>query len=280
MKLSLAEILKDIANQLVITTDVPELEAAWMVEQVAGLSRHQQRVAHSLTEGQAAALQQLVARRLAGAPLAYVLGEQHFWTLRLKVNEQVLIPRPETELVVERALQQLTTHTPARVLDLGTGSGAIALAVARERPTAQVVAVDVSAQAVAVAEANARLNQINNVTFTVSDWYSSVPLQPYALILSNPPYIAEGDPHLQAAVLQYEPRTALISGSDGLEALRHIVRRAREFLAPAGWLILEHGWQQATSVRQLLESAGLGSVASHADLAGHLRVTEAQAPNP
>lgn len=272
--------LATIQTQLASISDAPELEAAWLLEQVTGMNRQQQRRSadQELTPAQMATVQQLSAQRAAGTPLAYVLGEQHFWTLRLKVSPAVLIPRPETELVVERALHHLGDEQGARILDLGTGSGAIALAVARERPQAQLWAVDQSADALAVAQENAALNDLHNVTFVQSDWFSAVPRQPYTLLLGNPPYIAEGDPHLEKAVLVHEPRAALLSGSDGLQALRDIIRQAPAFLAPRGWIVLEHGWQQAPAVRQLLESAGLTSVASHADLAGHLRVTEAQAP--
>jgi release factor glutamine methyltransferase len=191
----------------------------------------------------------------------------------------VLIPRPETELLVERALHHLQKQQPAQVLDLGTGSGAIALAVAQERPDAHILAVDQSEPALLVAQENARLNRIANISFLRSDWLAAVPSQRFDLILSNPPYIAEGDPHLEAAVLAHEPAEALLSGPDGLAAIRQIVERARDYLRPDGWLALEHGWQQAGAVRQLLESSGLSSVASHADLAGHERVTEAQAPS-
>lgn len=260
-------------------SDAPAREAEWLLEHVTGLPRSGQlaQLNSDLPADQCATLESLVARRTQGEPLAYVLGEQHFWTLRLKVTPAVLIPRPETELVVERALQHLTPQHDTRVLDLGTGSGAIALAVAQERPRSQLLAVDQSMAALAIARENAELNRIGNVTFRQSDWFAAVPQERFEVILSNPPYIAEGDPHLEAAVRAYEPHAALISGSDGLDAIRHIVRQATEFLAPGGWLVLEHGWQQAGAVRQLLESAGLCSVASHADLAGHLRVTEAQA---
>jgi len=280
MSMSVHTALKNMQLQLQHVSDAPGREAEWLLEQVSGLSREQQRRddTHELSAPQINTLNQLVARRARGEPLAYVLGEQHFWTLRLAVNPAVLIPRPETELVVERALQHLPRQQTVQVLDLGTGSGAIALAVAQERPNAQLLGVDQSAEALVVARSNAELNHINNVTFLQSNWFSAVLRQRFALIVSNPPYIAEGDPHLEAAVLAHEPYLALISGSDGLEAIRHIVHRAGEFLAPKGWLILEHGWQQASAVRQLLESAGFSSVASHADLAGHLRVTEARTP--
>jgi release factor glutamine methyltransferase len=277
MSISIATALHDLHTQLQNVSDAPAREAQWLLEHVTGLNRQQQRRdLQLLTNSQVNQLDALAAQRLAGEPLAYLLGEQHFWTLRLKVSPAVLIPRPETELVVERALHHLNQQ-PALVLDLGTGSGAIALAVGKERPRAQILALDQSAAALAIARENAELNAVANVTFLYSDWYAALPRQRYALILSNPPYIAAGDPHLQAAVLAHEPQAALISGEDGLQAIRTVIHQAPEFLAPGGWLVLEHGWQQAPQVRQLLESAGLTSVASHADLAGHPRVTEARA---
>jgi release factor glutamine methyltransferase len=279
MSTSIQAILHAIRVRLESVSDAPAREAEWLLEHVSGLQRPEQLLSlnSSLPEDRRTALDSLVARRSQGEPLAYVLGEQHFWTLRLKVSPVVLIPRPETELVVERALHHLSQHQAAKVLDLGTGSGAIALAVAWERPAAQVMAVDQSVAALEVARENALINSISNVAFIHSDWFSAIPPQRYDLILSNPPYIAEGDPHLDAAVLAHEPTAALISGRDGLAAIRHIALNAADFLAPDGWLVLEHGWQQAGAVRQLLESAGWSGVASHADLAGHARVTEARA---
>ncbi len=281
MSTSIHAVLRTIRARLEAVSDAPEREAEWLLEQVSGLSRSEQllHINNNLPDSQRAQLDSLTTRRLQGEPLAYVLGEQHFWTLRLKVTPAVLIPRPETELVVERALQHLSKHPAARVLDLGTGSGAIALAVARDRPEAQVMAVDQSMAALAVAQENAAIHHLGNVTFLHSDWFSAIPRQRFDLIVSNPPYIADGDPHLEPAVLAHEPTAALISGHDGLDAIRQIVTQAGGFLASDGWLVLEHGWQQATAVRQLLESAGFSSVASHADLAGHARVTEAGPPD-
>jgi release factor glutamine methyltransferase len=280
MTLTVRAALQTTQTQLQSVSDAPKKEAEWLLEHVCSLTRQQQILNESreLTPAECAHLGRLTAQRQQGEPLAYLLGEQHFWTLRLKVNPAVLIPRPETELVVERALHHLPKRRTAQVLDLGTGSGAIALAVARERPQVRVLAVDQSAPALEIARENALFNQLDNVSFLRSDWFSAVPQQRFDLVLSNPPYIAEDDPHLEPTVLAHEPTIALISGPDGLAAIRQIIREVADFLAPGGWLVLEHGWQQAGSVRQLLESSGLSSVASHADLAGHERVTEAQAP--
>ncbi len=278
MSTSIQAVLRATQARLEPISDAPAREAEWLLEHVTGFSRSEQLrdLNNQLSEDQLEKINKLVLRRTAGEPLAYVLGEQHFWTLRLKVSPAVLIPRPETELLVERALHHLDPSSSARILDLGTGSGAIALAVARERPTARLWAVDQSVAALAIAQENAALNGISNVSFVPSDWFSALPPQPYDLILSNPPYIGEDDPEVQPAVRAHEPHQALFAGSDGLDAIRHIIQLAPGFLAPGGWLALEHGWQQAAAVRQLLELAGLSSVASHADLAGHWRVTEAQ----
>jgi release factor glutamine methyltransferase len=267
---------RHIRELLAQSSDSPQLDAELLLEKVTGLSRSQQRLQadNPLTHQAILALTALTERRQSGEPLAYVLGEWGFWTLRLQVTSAVLVPRPETELVVQRALLHLPTDRAVRVLDLGTGSGAIALAVATERPLAQLTASDASLTALAVARSNASQCTLTNVEFVMSDWFAGLPLRPYALIASNPPYIAEGDPHLEPAVLAHEPHQALFAGASGMEALQIIVREAPRFLQPGGWLVLEHGWQQAQSVRSLLESAGFSSVASHADLGGHERVTE------
>ena len=277
---TLGFIQRETAALLRNVSDAPALEAGLLIEHVTGSNRTQQHASPDtiVTASQLNALQQLRQQRLTGTPLAYLLGEAHFWTLKLHVNSAVLIPRPETELVVERALLHLVDDH-ARVLDLGTGSGAIALAIATERPHARVWASDRSSAALAVARGNAAQCGVNNVEFYRSDWFTALPPQAYRLIVSNPPYIAVDDPHLAAAVLAHEPEIALIAGPNGLEALQTIVTHAPKYLQPNGWLVMEHGWQQAAAVRELLESTGYCSVASHADLAGHQRVTEGQWPH-
>ena len=210
-------------------------------------------------------LHALATRRLAGVPMAYLTGEKHFHGLRLRVDARVLDPRDDTETLVDWALALLPADAPRRVLDLGTGSGAIALAIAHARPQARVTAVDASADALTVARANAgRLGLA--VTLHHGDWLAPVAGERFDLIVSNPPYIAEGDAHLPA--LAHEPRSALVSGADGLDDLRRIVATAPAHLAPGGWLLLEHGWDQAAAVRALLADAGFAQVQSRRDLAG------------
>lgn len=269
---------REIRELLAAHSDSPQREAELLLERATGLSRTQQLLYNDqlLTPAQVEQLTAGCARRQRGEPLAYVLGECGFWTLQLTVTPAVLIPRPETELVVERALTHLPIDAARDVLDLGTGSGAIALAIASERPHCRITASDASAAALEVARGNIQRCRLANVTARVSNWFEQLPPQRYGLIVSNPPYIALNDPDLQPTVREYEPHPALFSGADGLEALRVIARAAMGFLEPNGWLVLEHGWRQAAQVRDLLESAGFSSVASHADLAGHPRVTEGQ----
>ena len=213
-------------------------------------------------------------RRLAGEPIAYITGFKEFFGLRLQVDARVLDPRPDTETLVEWALDLLPEGSAQRVLDLGTGSGAVALALQHERPRCEVTAVDASADALAVASANAQRLGLP-VQFVLSHWMDAAP-GTFELIVSNPPYVAEGDPHL--AALTHEPLQALTSGADGLDDIRHIIAQAPSRLAPGGWLLLEHGWDQAAAVRALLASAGWVEVQSRQDLAGVDRCTGGRLP--
>ena len=227
----------------------------------------------ALTREQARAFDALVRRRHDGEPIAYLTGRREFFGLDLAITPDVLIPRPETELLVELTLAWLEPDMPARVLDLGCGSGAVALAIAHERPRAAVLGADLSAAAVALARRNAERLGIANATFVQSDWFAGVTHQRFAVIVANPPYVAEGDPHLAQGDLRYEPPAALSAGGDGLGALRTIVAAAPEYLAPGAALAVEHGHDQADVVRSLLSDAGLMAIASARDLAGIPRVT-------
>nr|WP_289123740.1 peptide chain release factor N(5)-glutamine methyltransferase [uncultured Halomonas sp.] len=223
----------------------------------------------------------LIAARAQGQPVAYLTGEREFWGLPLATSPTTLIPRPDTETLVEAALARASTPT-GRLLDLGTGTGAIALAFASEKPDWQVVGVDVRPEAVALAADNARTLNITNATFLVSDWFSaftlsspsaSSPGSTFEIIVSNPPYIAADDPHLGQGDVRFEPRSALVAEADGMADLLHLITTAQAFLSPGGWLVLEHGYQQAPSVRQALKLAGYQSVESVQDMGGHERVT-------
>jgi release factor glutamine methyltransferase len=231
---------------------------------------------HVPTPMQADAFERLVDARASGVPVAYLLCRRAFWSLDLAVTPAVLIPRPETELLVELALERLPQDVACEVADLGTGSGAIALAIARERPLARVRATDLSAGALAVALANAQRLGLANVEFAQGDWCEALGGIPFDLIVSNPPYIATGDPHLGSGDLRHEPLSALASGVDGLDAIRTIVATARAHLSTGGWLLIEHGWEQATQVRELLVRHGWLDASSVRDLAGHERVTFAR----
>ena len=214
-------------------------------------------------------LERMLLRRLAGEPLAYITGSKAFFGITLQVDPRVLDPRPDTETLVAWALELLPTQSRHQVLDLGTGSGAIALALQHERPQCQITAVDASPQALAVAQSNAQRLGLP-VAFVQSHWMDAL-TGPFDMIVSNPPYVAEGDPHL--AALTHEPLQALTSGADGLKDLRLIVAQAPSRLRPGGWLLLEHGWDQAQAVQALLHSAGFANVQSRLDLAGTTRCT-------
>ena len=228
----------------------------------------------------------LIAARAQGQPVAYLTGEREFWGLPLATSSTTLIPRPDTETLVEAALARAGTPT-GRLLDLGTGTGAIALAFASEKPDWQVVGVDVRPEAVALAADNARTLNITNATFLVSEWFSALrssspsesspgspsPGSTFEIIVSNPPYIAADDPHLGQGDVRFEPRSALVAAADGMADLLHLITTAQAFLSPGGWLVLEHGYQQAPSVRQALKLAGYQSVESVQDMGGHERVT-------
>ncbi len=215
----------------------------------------------------------LLARRAEGHPLAYLTGRRGFWTLDLQVNTATLIPRPETELLVEQALARLPADEMLRVADMGTGSGAVALSIASERPLATVMATDVLGPALAVAVKNAQAHGLENVWFRRGHWYAALGADRFDMIVSNPPYIAAGDPHLVQGDLRFEPPPALASGADGLDAIREIVAGAHDHLVPGGWLLLEHGWDQGPAIRALLEQAGFVEAQTVQDLEQRDRVT-------
>lgn len=227
---------------------------------------------------QAASLDALLQRRLGGEPIAYILGEREFFGLNFAVTRDVLIPRPDTEVLVEAALQHLPELSPCRILDLGTGSGAIAITLGLRRTMAEVVAVEASAEAMSIAQANAGRLGADNVYFITGNWYAGLGDRQFDMIVSNPPYIAAADPHLARGDLRFEPRQALASGEDGLRDLRIIVSGAPVHLTSGGWLLLEHGWNQGAACRGLLESSGFFETRTLRDLAGQERVTLGRHP--
>ncbi|BBI98584.1 release factor glutamine methyltransferase [Ferrigenium kumadai] len=254
------------------------IEVQMLLQHVLGVSRayllaHPEQV---LDEAQASAYRALLNRRMAGEPLAYILGEREFFGLDFRVTPATLIPRPDTELLVELALQRMPQG--GRVLDLGTGSGAIALSIAHSRPDAEVTAADFSNDALEVARDNALRLNIGNTHFAQSDWFSALAGECFDLIVSNPPYIADADAHLEQGDLRFEPHTALASGADGLDDIRRIIADAKEHLTAGGWLMFEHGYDQAERVRGLLIEAGFAEVFSARDLAGIERVSGGRLP--
>lgn len=239
------------------------LRAALGVDDVH-LAAHPEQV---LTAEQSDRLAGWLRRRRAGEPVAYITGEREFWSLSFQVAPAVLIPRPETELLVEFALEHCAAGAPARVLDLGTGCGCVAVAIAKHRPRAQVAATDISPAALAVARQNAARHEAS-VEFIESDWLNGLTGRRYDLIVANPPYVAAGDQHLTQGDVRYEPRAALVGGADGLECIRAIVAQSRAHLERGGWLFVEHGHDQAARCRALLQAQGYEEVMSRRDLAG------------
>ena len=285
------------AHSEAAAADAPLLLAHLLDKPVTWIYAHPE---EAVSAPQAERFRQLLARRGAGEPLAYLTGEKDFWSLTLKVTPATLVPRPETELLVEVGLElgdflrpphpsplpkgeEATLPSPSgrgaggegiTILDLGTGSGAIALAIAHERPRWQVTATDLSAEALAVAKENARKLGLKNLRFLQGRWYDPLPANArFQLILSNPPYVAENDPHLQGDGVRHEPRAALTAGPEGLDELRTIVRGAPAHLDPGGWLAVEHGAEQGQAVQALFQEAGFEKVETRRDLAGNDRVT-------
>jgi len=279
--LTARELLLAAAATLASVSDSCALDAEVLLAHALGSrrSRLQSHADEERSDAERAAYQRLVDRRATGEPVAYIVGAKEFWSLRLVVSPAVLVPRPETEILVERALQ-LGAAAVLRVLDLGTGAGPIALALAHERPQWQITATDVSEAALAFARTNALALGTPQVKFLHGNWFEPVAGCVYDLIVSNPPYIAADDPLLLQAPLAYEPRSALTPGPDALADLQRIIRAAPAHLARGGWLLLEHGATQSGEVARELVVRGFRHVRSQRDLAGHERMTEAQWGEP
>jgi release factor glutamine methyltransferase len=218
----------------------------------------------------------LIRRRASGEPIAYLLGQREFWSLPLTVTQQTLIPRPETETLVTLALEKMPHNRALRIADLGTGTGAIALAIARERPRSEVIATDISADALFVAKGNALRLGIDNVRFVCGSWCRAFTSDAFDFVLSNPPYVAETDPHLREDDLRFEPRTALAAGPEGMNELQRLVPCAHSRLHRDGWLMVEHGYDQGGKVMQLMRTQGFREISDHHDAAGQSRVTLGQ----
>ena len=276
--LSIQDALNSAGELLASHNDAPVLEASVLLAHVLGITRTQLRTRpeQTLRTDQQQAFFDLIARRKAGDPVAYLIGHREFWSLDLIVNEHTLIPRPETELLVELALESIPTHAEFHILDLGTGSGAIALAIARERPRCRVTASDLSPQALAVARTNAERLNIANVSFREGSWFSPFSTERFDIIVANPPYVAEHDPHLDEGDLPAEPRSALVAGPTGLEMIGAIIDEAKRHMRERAWLLMEHGYNQADRVSTLLHDAAYRQVQTWRDTAGIERVSGGQ----
>jgi release factor glutamine methyltransferase len=269
-----------LAAALELPRAAARLEARVLAAHALGVDRAWL-VAHGhdcLTPAQAEAVEACIGRRLGGEPVAYILGRREFYGLEFSVSPDVLIPRPETETLVEAALERLPAGRPCRVLDLGTGSGVLALTLAHLRPEAAITAVDRCPAALAVAKGNAKALGVERVHFVQADWYPEGGVKNFDMIVSNPPYVAEADPHLTRGDLRFEPRGALAAGPDGLDAIRAIVAGAPAHLRAGGWLLLEHGYDQAPACRALMRDAGLCSLLTLEDLGGRPRVAGGRLP--
>jgi release factor glutamine methyltransferase len=265
------------AGDLLAASGLPRADARALLAHVLGVER-EVLLAHpelAVADDATARFDALAARRRAGEPLAYLLGEREFYGRSFIVTPDVLIPRPETELAVEIALRAVEGCAAPQLADLGTGSGCLALTLALERPDAQLIATDVSAAALAVARRNATALRVGNVRFALGDWFAALAGEgPFDLVVSNPPYVALDDPHLDD--LRYEPEQALTAGVDGLDCLRALIRRMAGFLRPGGALVLEHGYQQDAAVRAAFKQYRWSAIATFRDAAGQPRVTMAR----
>ncbi|WP_347332094.1 peptide chain release factor N(5)-glutamine methyltransferase [Marinimicrobium locisalis] len=269
------------ARELAPVSDSPRLDVELLLAWTLGKDRTWLYTwpEAELNAEQAVEFERAFSRRLKGVPLAHILGQREFWSLPLQVNNTTLIPRPDTERLVELALSLTDGQPEGKALDLGTGTGAIALAFASERPGWKVAAVDASPEAVQLAERNRIQLGFAGVTCTQSDWFEGVnTAEPFDVILSNPPYIADNDPHLNQGDVRFEPRSALVAENEGLEDIQRIAQAAPEHLAAEGWLLLEHGWTQGETVRAILTARGFRNIRTEQDLGGNDRVTLGQAP--
>ena len=276
---SIGNIIRNAVSQLSLRLSIgkgdAQFEVSLLLQHVLNVNRAWL-MAHDedhLTYYQQESFDRLLLLRLEGEPVAYILGRREFYGLQLKVSPATLIPRPDTETLVEAALQKTPVDVPWDILDLGTGTGAVALAIAKQRPKSNVIGVDASAEPLAVAIENAQSLGLTNVHLLKSNWFSNLAGQRFEVIVSNPPYIAEGDCHLTQGDLRFEPRSALVSGVDGLDDIRRIVQDAPNYLKPNGWLMFEHGYDQPQSVATLLKGHGFSQIDHAQDLAGTLRVT-------
>ncbi len=276
---TIAGILRSARSRLSTVHDTADLDSELLLAHALGKSRTWIYTwpNHYPTVSESEQFQRLIEQRLKGIPTAYLTGKCEFWSLSLEVNPATLIPRPETELLVEQILQRVPPGATLRIADLGTGSGAIAITLAVERPGCTVVATDRCPTALATAQRNAGKQGLSNIIFRTGDWYQPLAGERFDIITSNPPYIASGDPHLQQGDLPFEPLTALTAGHDGLDAIHTLVCNSHDYLNPGGWLMVEYGFDQRAAVARLLQHSGYSRIQCYPDLAGHDRISEGQA---
>ncbi len=272
----IVEFLTDATDRLAAVSDSPRLDAEILLGHALSWPRTRvyTHAEDSLPTPAVTAFQTLLQRRLDGEPVAYIIGEREFWSLPVEVGPDTLIPRPETELLVERALVRIQPGRRAEILDLGTGSGAVALALASERPDISILATDIETAALAVARRNAKRLNLDNIAFAAGDWFDAAPNRSFDVVVTNPPYVRDDDPHLDRNDVRHEPRIALTAGLSGFDAIHRIVADAAGYLVAHGWVLLEHGFDQAHQVGEILSQSGFTDVCSYPDAAGHLRVTE------
>jgi release factor glutamine methyltransferase len=270
--------LNQAAHSLAAVSESSALDAEVLLAFVLGKERSFLRAwpEKQLDDEQLARYRRLIEKRTSGAPIAYLVGKREFWSRDFQVNAAVLIPRPETELLVELALGSAPENTPLQLLDLGAGSGIIAITLAAERPATEVLGVDICAAALRIAQTNAARLGVKNVRFLRSDWFAQIPPSVFDIIVGNPPYIAPGDPHLRQGDVRFEPQGALVSAQQGLGDIARIVAGAKVYLKPDGHLLLEHGYDQQDAVQSLFRQQGYAQIRTHCDLAGQPRITAAQ----
>jgi len=270
-------LVKDATNQLKASSS-PRLDAEILLAHVLQLSRSYLRTwpEHLISVEQQQAFQLLLERRIHGEPIAYLIGHREFWSLPLSISKDTLIPRPETEGLVEMALALANEHSSWQIADLGTGSGAIALALASERPNWQVLASDIDKASLDLAQQNAQQLALTNIEFIQSDWFAAITPRLFDLIISNPPYIAAHDPHLSQGDVRFEPRRTLVAAEEGLQALRHIISQATAYLKKGAWLMVEHGHTQSEAVQAIFKQQGYVNIQVANDYAGIARFVGAQ----
>lgn len=278
--MQISQLIRLVTSELKHTSDSPQLEAEILLAHALGLSRAQlyARGQEKLSSEEECFFIELIERRKHGEPIAYILGQREFWSLPLEITADTLIPRPETELLVELALQQFPRDKKIKVADLGTGSGAIALAIAFEQSHWQVMATDAHENALQIAKKNAERLKLHNIEFRLGHWCDALHHDQFHLIVSNPPYIHEHDPHLTQGDVRFEPKNALISPEQGLRDLKIIIECAYQHLLPGGWLLLEHGYNQSRAVIDLLQKNHYINIVDQQDFAGIDRVAIAQRP--